>query len=62
MHSDGGEHEVCMVQKSFHKGAQTLLTLSGRKEKNFPSTSNMIISQSMQSNFAKLFAHVLLVV
>jgi hypothetical protein len=31
-------------------------------KKTFLSTSNVIISQSMRATFAKLFAHVLLVV
>jgi hypothetical protein len=35
VHWDGEEDQVCIVQKSFPKGGQTLLSLPGTREKNF---------------------------
>ena len=35
MHWDGEEHQVFIVQKSFPKGGQTLLSLPSPREKNF---------------------------
>jgi hypothetical protein len=44
VHRDGGEHQVCIVQKSCTKGGQTLLFLPGTRKNKFLSTSIVIIS------------------
>jgi hypothetical protein len=62
VHYNGAKAQSCIVQNFCTTGGQSLLSLPGTSKKNFLSTSNVIISQSMQSTFWKLFAHVLLVV
>jgi hypothetical protein len=61
VHYNGAKPQNDVVQKFCTKGGQSLLFLAQWK-KTFFSTSNVVISQSMRSIVAKLFAHVLLVV
>jgi hypothetical protein len=56
-------HSKVMTRNLFFcKEWATFAQVGHKKKKNFFSTSNVIISQSMHSTFVKLFAHVLLVV
>jgi hypothetical protein len=59
---DGAKPQNCIVEKFCTMGNQSLLSLLGTSKKKILSTSNIIISQFVQSTFLKLFAHVPLVV
>jgi aspartate/tyrosine/aromatic aminotransferase len=62
LHYDGAKSQSCIVENFCTTGGQSLLSLRAQWKKAFLPTSNVIISQSVWSTFAKLFGHVLVVV